>query len=164
MVRLCFAILLIITCTACSSVGFSSSIFLPAQGAMALCIDEIEGLTKKELSADIDHVYIDVFLGGYTLSFSDGAIGSFGKRSHRTRTVWACAVTQNKVVYLGAPLRDALIDMMDSYSFENYEEDVEELLFKRGDNGFEYCCSQAFDEKNIEKNNPGFPWETNTVN
>jgi len=157
-------LLLIIFCSSCASLDVADAdAILGAESAIASCINKLEYLAKRPSLEQVDHIYIDVFTGGYTLSFFSGALGSFGKIGLDSRTIWACGVSDNKVVFLGAPLRDPLIDDMDRYDFENYDEDVIEILFKRVGNEFEYCCSQKFDEKNIYKHNPDPPWNENMV-
>lgn len=163
MIRLGVITLLFLSVTACSSLSGKSNSINMSQEALLICINKIEDLGGGKLSEEVDNIYVDVFSKGYTLSFSSGAIGSFGKRSPDSKTVWACAVTENRVVYLGAPLKDALIDEPGSDSLEDYSENVIEVRFKRDNGSFKYCCSQPFDEKNIEKNNPGFPWKTDRV-
>jgi len=160
-----FLTLLLITfCSSCTSLDVADTdAILGAESAIASCINKLEYLAKRPSLEQVDHIYVDVFAGGYTLSFSNGAIGTFGKRSLALKIIWACGVSNNKVVFLGTFLKDPLIDDMDRYDFENYDEEVTEILFKRVGNEFEYCCSQKFDEKNIDKHNPDFPWGKNTV-
>ncbi len=152
----------VILCCSCavSDIGKSK---IDSEGVIGLCSQKIEQLTGKPLSDDIDNIYVNIFNRGYAVSFMHGALGTFEKIGPDSRTVWACAVVQNKVIHLSAPLKDALIDEPGSDSFEDYSENVIEVLFKRDNGSFKYCCSQPFDEKNIEKNNPGFPWKTDRV-
>jgi len=157
-------LLLIAFCSSCANLDVvDSDAILEAESVIASCISKLEHLTKHSSMEQVDRIYVYVFEGGYLLSFSNGAIGTFGKRSLTLKTIWACGVSDNKVVFLGAFFRDPLIDDMDRYDFENYDEDVTEILFKRVGDEFEYCCSQKFDEKNIDKHNPDFPWNENMV-
>jgi len=158
------ALLLMVFCSSCASLDVvDSDAILEAESVIASCINKLEHLAKHSSMEQVDHIYVYVFEEGYLLSFFKEAKGTFGKIGLDSRTIWACGVSDNKVIFLGAPLRDPLIDDMDRYDFENYDEDVIEILFKRVGNEFEYCCSQKFDEKNIYKHNPDPPWNENMV-
>lgn len=128
-----------------------------AKEVIDICIDRITQLTGKESLEDADHIYVDIFPKGYMVAFTKGEVGTFSKRSKNYRQILACGVSENQIVFLGSPLKDALIDRMRNYPFDDYDEDVMELLFKLKNGTFEFCCSQKFDEKNIKKNNPDYP-------
>lgn len=131
---------------------------LTAERVIDACIDRVTEFAGRELLSDVDHVYVEVFSNGHMVSFSMGAVGTFGKRSRDYRQVVACGVSEDQIVFLGQPLRDAYIDRMSDDSFDNYQEDVTELLFTLENGLLRFCCSQKFDEDNIRRNNPDYPW------
>lgn len=120
------------------------------------CIEEIENNTQGEFSIEIDHIYVDEFKNGYSVSFSHGSVGTFGKRSADQKSIWGCGVTEGTIVFLGNLSFPAVIDELDKYPFEDYSQDVKEYLFTRKEDELRFCCMQLFDEKNVDKNNPGF--------
>lgn len=125
------------------------------------CLSEVERLTGKPLSSKADRAYLQDDRTGYVVYFTHGTIGTFGERSLDYSVVMSCAALKEprlKLVYLGKPQEDPLVQEPEEDQFDSPEGSIE-VLFKRESGRFEYCCSQPFDEKNIEKNNPDFPWE-----
>ncbi|MCY4362923.1 MAG: hypothetical protein OXE42_12190 [Gammaproteobacteria bacterium] len=125
---------------------------------LTLCVTEYKRLTGEPIADEIDRAYIDVFKNLDVVAFTEGAVGTFGKRSPTYRSHVVCAVKQGEVVDLTAPLMQLWVDKSgDDISEANkeYQEGtVIELLYLRDGDRFEFCCSQPFDEKNIDKHNP----------
>ncbi|WHI49938.1 hypothetical protein P3339_15960 [Microbulbifer sp. MLAF003] len=125
------------------------------------CLEEVEGLTGKPLSPKADQAYLYADGKGYWIDFTHGSLGTFGERSLDHSVVISCAVLKEpslKLVYLGRPLKDPLLQEPEMDQFGS-PEGATEVLFKREDGQFKYFRSQLFDEKNIEKHNPNFPWK-----
>jgi hypothetical protein len=143
---------------------------LPVKGkeAIKLCMMKYTALTGEAMPEEIDRVYIDVFQDSYSVAFVHGAVGTFEKRSLDYKSVLVCAVSDGEIDLMEEPMKDALFKRPGYDTFEDYEEyekgSVTELLYKRVNGQFEYCCSQPFDEKNIDKNNPNFPWGDKSKN
>ena len=157
-----FFFLVVVFCCSCAVSGVER-LKVDGTEVLNLCSSKIEQLTGKPLSNEVDNAYVFIFNRDYQILFMHGTLGTFEKFSPDSRTIWSCSVTQNKVVGLGAPLKDPLVDLEDIDSLEDFSEDVIEVRFKREKGTFKYCCSQKFDEKNIEKLNPGYPSKTNMV-
>lgn len=125
---------------------------------IALCVAEYTRLAGAPIPDGIDRVYIDVFKNIDMLAFTEGAVGTFGKRSATYRSHLVCTVKQGEVLKLSAPFRLPWVDKAGDDISEAYKEyhegTVVELLYLRVDDRFEFCCSQPFDEKNIDKHNP----------
>ncbi len=147
---------MVLLLTACTNSDRSSTPSYNIDFVVSMCKEKIENETASVLSNGVDRVYVDSFKNGYSVSFSDGAVGTFGKRSEDVRSVWVCGVSQNKVVYLSELDALPVIDQLENYPYENYDEDVKEYLYLRRDEYFEFCCSQNFNVNNIKKHNPDF--------
>lgn len=125
---------------------------------ITLCETEYTRLTGEPIADEIDRVYIDVFKHLDILAFTEGAVGTFGKRSPTYASRLVCTVQNSKVVDLAVPMRRILIDKagddISEAEKEYHEGTVIELLYVRDGNGFQFCCSQPFDVTNIDKHNP----------
>lgn len=125
---------------------------------IALCVAEYTRLAGESISDEIDRVYINVFKNLDGLSFTRGAVGTFGKRSPTYRSHVVCSVKNGEVVDLQGSNWEILVNRSGSDITEAYKEydegTVMELLYLRIGDRFEFCCSQPFDEKNIDKHNP----------
>ena len=157
---LALVLLMTVSCATNGTADISSSV---GEKVVKLCADDVSRLLGEDSLSEADRAYVYVFKNGYDVSFTRGAVGTFGTRSYEYKQVLACGVSGDKVVFLGAPLKDAIIDNLVDHPYENYDDEVVELLFRKVDGNFKYCCSQKFDEKNIEKNNPDFPWDKGKV-
>lgn len=146
--------LVLLTQTSCVRDPISWRVVSAAEKAVRQCVSKLAELQKEDTLTEADHAYVDVFENGFTVGFSHGAVGSFGTRNPQQRSLWACGVTKNTVVWLGAPSKNPIIDQPVSSDFENYEEDVIEVLFLRDGNSFRYHKAQMLDEKNLLKHNP----------
>lgn len=134
--------------------------------ALSFCINEVKKITGKDLSPEINMAYIDVFPDGYTVGFTRGSVGTFGKRSRNYSMILACGVSTRdgmKLAVLRPQGEDLFNDKNNLPPYENFKEEVIEIMFRRDGKEFKYCCSQNFDEKNIKKNNPDFPWKKDKV-
>lgn len=120
------------------------------------CKNFIESKTSETLSQNIDTGYVEIFKKGVVVSFTEGAVGTFGKRDKGYKLDWVCGFLKNELVYVTAYRQDPILDLNSIASFENYELDVEELLFHKEKGEFKYCCEQPFSIDNIEKHNPGY--------
>lgn len=131
------------------------------ENVLSYCLEEISKRTGAPLSPKADQAYLQYDKKGYFVAFTHGALGTFGKRSLDYSLVMGCAVVTEpkmKLVYLGQPMKDTLVEEPEMNQLETNPEGSTEILFIREDGKFKYCCSQPFDEKNIEKHNPNFPW------
>jgi len=131
--------------------------------AIKQCEKEVEIQTGHKLSTEINNAYVESFDTGIVVAFTKGSVGSFGKRSDNYQQYWACGIFNKKVVYLGSSLKVPIIDIPNKTKFIDYRKDVKEFLFRRVNGDFEFCCKQKLDEKNMERNNPNFPWNDNAV-
>lgn len=138
----------------CTHDNVSPQVIASAEIAVKQCVKKLIDLQKERTLAHADHAYVDVFENGYTVGFSHGAVGSFGPRNPRQRSVWACGVTKNMVVWLGAPSKNPIVDVPNNNDFENYEEGVIEVLFLREGDSYRFHDAQLLDEKNLLKHNP----------
>lgn len=125
---------------------------------ITLCMTEYTRLAGKPIADEIDRVYIHVFKNLDGLLFTKGAVGTFGKRSPTYASWLGCAVKKGEIVSLKEPftrilVRDSGNEVSKAYK-EYHEGTVIELLYLRDGDRFEFCCSQPFDEKNIDKHNP----------
>ncbi|MBL4827097.1 MAG: hypothetical protein JKY66_05185 [Spongiibacteraceae bacterium] len=158
-------ILVLFSTVSCTSV-ISSSLQESGLEVIQHCISETEKYTNQAFSPQVDRAYVHVLKDGYWVIFMHGRLGTFGKIGANSKTIWSCAVLDNSdslnIVFLGAPLTNDLVNKPSEIPNEN-EENITELLFNRVGDRFEYCCSQKFDEKNIDKHNPDFPWDKNKV-
>lgn len=133
---------------------------LPMQGSkqITLCKAEYTRLTGSPIADEIDRVYIHVFNNLDGLLFTNGAVGTFDKRSPAYASWLSCAVKKGEVVSLVEPFTRRLIHDSDNVISEAYKEyhegTVIELLYLRVNDRFEFCCSQPFDVNNIDKRNP----------
>ena len=114
------------------------------------CISALD----KKLNERANRAYIEEFKKGYTIAFTHGEAGTFGKRDLNYEQLLVCGISNNKVVFLGKPFGNASIDLLDEYPYENHQEEVIESLYLKEGEGFKYCCSQVLDEKNLLKYNP----------
>lgn len=131
-----------------------------AREVLELCLGEVKRVSGESLSVAADRAYVYVDKEGSWVIFSHGEIGSFGQAGQDSGVIYSCGVLNGppaKAVFLGAPLKDALIDEPGREYFDT-PEGTTEILFKREGEEFNYCCSQPFDEKNFDKHNPDFPW------
>lgn len=122
-------------------------------------------MTGEPLSSKADQAYLYADDRGYWIDFTHGSLGTFGERSLDHSVVISCAVLKEpnlKLVYLGGPMKDPLVQEPERDQFDS-PEGATEVLFKREDGQFKYCCSQLFDERNLDKHNPNFPWEKGRV-
>lgn len=140
----------------CAPYQVSDTVISEAKTAIDLCTRTLHKKAGSNSLADVDRVYVDAFQGGIDISFSHGAVGSFGERSRDQRSVWVCGVTFNQVVLLvgGGISSNPLVGTYDSHSYDNYEATVIELLFLRDGDKFKFHQAQIFDEKNLLKHNP----------
>ena len=148
--------LIVLLLTSCTNSDRSNTPSSNVDFVVSMCEDKMVNESESVLSDGVDRVYVDAFKSGYSVSFSDGAVGTFGKRSEDVRSVWMCGVSQNKVVYLSELDSLPVIDQLEKYPYENYDEDVKEYLHLRKDESFEFCCSQDFNVNNIKKHKLDF--------
>ncbi len=144
---------IVLAVTSCASETRSQSL-VDATAAMNLCAAEAGHFLGHDEIRDADRAYVEMFKNGYTVSFSRGEVGTFGKRASNYKQIFACGLSGNDIVFLGVPFKDPFIDKPASNNIQNYKENVVELLFRRADGGFAYCCSQVFHENNLYKHNP----------
>lgn len=125
---------------------------------LTLCMTEYTRLTGGPIADEIDRVYIHVFNDLDGILFTEGAVGTFGKRSPTYASWLGCTVKNGEMVHLELTMRTTLFKTLDYNIFEGYEEyhegTVIELLYLRVNGRFEFCCSQPFDVNNIDKHNP----------
>lgn len=158
------ALVLVLLIEACVYDGSASS---RAQSISALdfCLQAASEFPEARISPEVDQAYVYMLEEGFWVYFTHGAMGTFGKRSHDYYVDLSCAVLTGPpldLVHLGRPLEDAVVNEPRRNYFEDPEGTIE-VLFRRNDESFEYCCSQTFNEANIYKSNPHFPWNRETV-
>ena len=149
------------------SVSGCKSIFQPgkqggAEYALLVCQSALEKITPAASLEETDNVYVHKFDTGYTVLFSHGAVGTFGKRNQQ-KSIGSCSVANGKIVTAENHSSPSLSNELKDEKIEDYSQDVKEYLFVREGDDFKFCCMQDFDEKNIEKHNPNF-FEKNQIN
>tara|TARA_Y100001970_G_C14219155_1_gene851560 strand:- start:1046 stop:1522 length:477 start_codon:yes stop_codon:yes gene_type:complete len=137
----------------CALVNIAKAHSVEGVDAIKLCQVYIQSQTGEAISERIDRAYVDVFSGGMIVAFTEGEVGTFGKRENHYRQYWACAVSENTIVRVSAPSHDPLIDKPELMGFEKYDGSVIEQLYRRENDQFVYCCEQKLDENNFEKHN-----------
>ena len=156
--RWCSPLFLIVLLASCSKASDPESFEFFGLKALEFCSDQIEQITGKHLSPEVDRAYIEVFPNGYTVGFTHGTAGTFGRRSADYKMILACGVSTYqgaKLAVLRAPLEeDFYNDQKNLPDYQDFSGEVTEILFNRIGGTFKYCCSQAFDPKNIERHNP----------
>ena len=135
----------------CAQVNIAKAHSVEGVKTIKLCQDNIQSQTGEAISEKIDRAYIDVFFGGMIVAFTEGEVGTFGKRDRYYRQHWVCAVSDDAIVRVGAPLSDPLIDKPEPMEFEKYDDSVIEQLYMRENGRFAYCCEQRLDENNFQK-------------
>lgn len=150
------AVLMWLSQASCTHDNVSPQVITSAEIAVKQCVDKLIDLQKESTLVHADHAYVDVFENGYTVGFSHGAVGSFGPRNPRQRSVWVCGVTTSQVVLLveGAVSNKPVLGTFAVHAYENYEEDVIEVLFLREGDSYRFHDAQLLDEKNLLKHNP----------
>jgi len=152
MILKCFALFIAISFLAGCSIFYSSK-SKSAENVLLMCQSELEKITPAELLEQADKVYIHKFDSGYTVLFSHGAVGTFGKRDQK-RSIGSCSITNEKIVIAYNHVSPNLSNELQYNKIEDYSQHVKEYLFVRQDKKFNFCCMQEFDEKNIDKHNP----------
>lgn len=144
---------------AASCVGRSAeNIKTQGQDAIALCTSQVRQSTSMSFPGQIDHAYVYILPKGYWVIFEHGPLGTFGKRDVDSRTVFSCGLTKRpalKVVFLGAPLEKPVLRTVAPGYFSTLQ-GATELMFKRANGKFQYCCSQKADVQNFLRHNPRF--------
>lgn len=138
----------------CSSV-FQSSKSEGAENVLLICQSELEKITSAGLFEQVDNIYVHRFDAGYTVLFSHGAVGTFGKRNQK-KSIGSCSVADGKIVTAENHSSPSISGELRDETIEDYSQDVKEYLFVREGENFKLCCMQDFDEKNIDKHNPDF--------
>lgn len=131
----------------CSGFAYSNESEAQVKSVILQCRLEIEKKTGNDLSREVDRIYVDEFKAGYTVSFSHGAVGTFGVRSVDQKSVWGCGVTDGNIVFLGNLSSPALIDQLDKYSFEDYTQDVKEYLYVREGDGLSFVACKTLTKR-----------------
>jgi hypothetical protein len=138
----------------CASETREQSLIKLGSKSIQQCRDFIEDKTEQAFLQEINLAYFYVFNKGTIVAFTEGAVGTFGKRDKNYKQHWACGFYKGEIVHASSPLKEPILDLPIGENFEVYDSSVQELLFKKIGNGFDYCCQQPFDPKNIETNNP----------
>ncbi|HEX7061820.1 MAG TPA: hypothetical protein VF200_07595 [Woeseiaceae bacterium] len=119
--------------------------------AIRLCLGESKARTGRALAGDADRAYVYARGGSWWIYFTRGDSGTFGYRSDDYRILLTCGVTGTSgltVVFLGETMQDPIIDLPKRPNFVTPEGSTE-LMFRRDNGAFQYCCSQPFDRHNV---------------
>lgn len=121
--------------------------------AIDRCLSDMVSRTGRALSLEADRAYVYVRRDTYWIYFTHGDSGTFGGRSDDYRTLLTCGIVRGRsprVVFLGEPMADPVFDDPDRDAFVTPEGSTE-LLFRRTQGAFDFCCSQPFDRNNIDQ-------------
>jgi len=150
-VILLVGVLFTVSCSSVSKSGNSEG----AESALLICQSELKKIISTELFEQVDNVYVHKFSAGYTVLFSHGAVGTFGKRSQK-KSIGSCSLADWKIVTAENHSSPSISGESIDEVIEDYSQDVKEYLFVREGDDFKFCCMQNFNEANIYKHNPGF--------
>ena len=148
------SLLFTIALLSCMATGENNKEVTGAARYIEQCQQFIETDTSGRLPDEANFAYVMIFNKGTMVSFTREAVGTFGKRSEDYRQYWVCGFTDEGLSYVRATLSDPILDLPGGSAIEDYDGNVKELLFKKVDGEFGYCCSQPFDADNLEKHNP----------
>lgn len=128
---------------------------VPDQSLAAIhsCLDEKKARTGRPLAGAADRAYVYARGGSSWIYFTHGDSGTFGRRSDDYGILLTCGVTRASgltVVFLGETMQDPIIDLPERRYFVTPEGSTE-LLFRREDGAFRYCCAQPFDRLNVRR-------------
>jgi hypothetical protein len=119
--------------------------------AIHSCLGESREKTGRPLAGEADRAYVYARGGSWWIYFTHGDSGTFGHRSDDYRILLTCGVTRTSgltVVFLGETMQDPIIDLPKRPYFVTPEGSTE-LMFRREEGAFQYCCSQPFDRHNV---------------
>jgi hypothetical protein len=138
-----FSILCTFSCTQTSLIKKDSLVDL---AAIAKCQGFIESHIGKILSGEIDRVYIDKFPDGLIVAFTEGEVGTFGKRDEHYRQHWACGISDGIVLKASSPFEEPILDSKEPLLFEKYDVNVIEKLYLKENGEYKFCCKQTLKE------------------
>ena len=138
-----FSLLCTFSCTQSSSTKKDS---LSEIESVFKCQEFIESHTGKSLSGEIDRVYIDKFPDGLIVAFTEGEVGTFGKRDEHYRQHWACGISDGIILKVSSPLKEPILDLQEPLFFEKYDGGVIEKLYFRKNGELKFCCEQPLRE------------------
>lgn len=93
--------------------GNAGEIDLRGSRDIEYCMGNLDAHASSQTLIEADQAYVYLSEKVDWVIFSKGAVGTFGKRSLSYKTVMSCAVspgTPGEVIFLGAPLKDAIIN------------------------------------------------------
>lgn len=126
-------------------------------GAITSCMSKSAAFGEQAaVRRKADNAYVYARDGAYWVYFTRGSAGTFEPRSADYEVLMVCGVivsSRHRITFLGEPLKEPLIDIAGRDLFLSPVGSTE-LLFRRANGHFGYCCSQQFDVRNFEKNNP----------
>ena len=167
--QVCVMITLVFFCSfACGERSTAETEFVgTVDRAVALCVSEYVRLSGKEFFGEADNSYVYVPSDRLLLSviFTQGQLGTFGKRSVRYGLYLSCNVdiSDGLRIYALVPRRsDVVLELpeaadMPVREFHEGEGGVWELHYRRRDDRFVFDASQPFDERNYDTHNPHPP-------
>lgn len=135
-----------ILASGCSSQWQEDRLIELGPGAIAACAESFETTAKIELDKEINEAYVYLHEDSrISVVFTHGSMGTFEQRSADYRYMLGCEVDSETfhVLFLEQERSFPLIEK--TKTFQDLSGSME-ARYRRGRAGFQYCCSQAFDE------------------
>jgi hypothetical protein len=145
----------------CANKGPAETVDAKGLEIIGICQKELKRIEGGPIDSDADQAYVYMDEIGALVNFTHGALGTFGDRSADYGVVLMCEVVAGSpptVTFMGRPLKDPIVDVPGKTRSSTSVVGTTEILFQRVNGDFRFCCSQPYDEGNLGKHNPNFPW------